>query len=360
MRPVNNNRFPGFRSLFQRPGEPKDDPDESIGATREADDGDDTARVPFYASVLEKVRKPSFRRPPWLTSASLARQTVTLSVEGSRLQILAVRNGVAEGWTNILVEDRLIRSGQVIDANGLGSLIDDTFDRLTLPRSRVAWALPGHGATFRIVDLPNLRGEELRQAVAEEISRGLGASAEESYLFWQRLTGRIRQRQVFVLVVPKASVLGALEALDTANIQPLTMDLRPLAIARAIGRSDAIVVNLEDDSLDIVIIVDNVPALIRSLPLASAQIGRDAAQNRLVEETERSLGYYDDANLDRPLDVDTPLYLTGSLATGIALAERLRAVTRHPIGRLTSTVAHPPDFPLAEYLVNVGLALKQS
>ena len=104
----------------------------------------------------------------------------------------------------------------------------------------------------------------------------------------------------------------------------------------------------------------SVPTLVRSLTLpASATPTREAAQDRLVQETERTLAYYDDANPDRPLDVDAPLYLTGSLATGIGLAERLRTMTRHPIGRIAGLPAHPPEFPVGEYLVNVGLALKR-
>jgi hypothetical protein len=138
------------------------------------------------------------------------------------------------------------------------------------------------------------------------------------------------------------------------------MDLRPIALARAIGRPDAIVANLEEGSLDLVVVAQDVPALVRSLPLPSSEVSdRDAAQERLIGELERTLAYYDETNPDQPLDPDTPLYLTGNLAAGIALAERVRAATRHPIGRLTGLPPYPDDLPVGDYLVNIGLALKQ-
>jgi hypothetical protein len=295
-----------------------------------------------------------------LKTLATERAIVAASIEGSTLRLLSYSNNRVAGWTTVPLTDRSGRAGQISDPVSLGSAIDEAFEQFQLSRRRVCWGLPGYQSTARIIEVPNVRAEELPAAIEEEFERLVGTSASDFYLSWQRLPGRIRQRRVFVLAVPRTVVESALEALDVANIRPYTMDLRPLAIARAIGRADAIVANLEEGSLDLVIVERNVPTLIRSLPLLGSSAGREAAQNRLVDETERTLSYYDDANPDHPLDIDTPLYLTGSLATGIALAERLRGATRHPMGRLSSPIPAPPEFPTVEYLVNLGLALKQS
>jgi type IV pilus assembly protein PilM len=299
------------------------------------------------------------RRLSWLKLGP-ERATIAASVEGSTLRLMTIEAQRVSGWTEVAIPERAARGGQINDPVALGTAIGAAFDQYELPRRRVGWALPGFQATTRVLDLPGLKGDELDQAVQEELERVLGASVTETFMYYQRIPGRIRQRSVFVLALPKQTVLGALEALDVADIRPTTMDLRPLALARAIGRSDAIVANLEDGSLDIVVVERSLPTLIRSLPLLGPTAGRDAAQARLVDETERTLGYYDDANPDHPLDVDAPLFLTGALATGIALAERMRSVTRHPIGRLTAVgLTYPPEFPVAEFVVNVGLSLKR-
>lgn len=370
---MNPRRFPDVRSIFQRTSNLVSK--EALGRFRSRDDSDDDpddlslaprppARKeakPRGAMLLTDVRErlDALQRQPWLDNL-LARYVITASVEGTRLQVLSYRDQRVDGWATVPIDERFFRGGQLVDPGGLGGAIDDAFDQLSLPRNRVIWSLPGQQATFKVVDLPNLQGEDLRQAIYEEAERSLGVSPDDSYIFWQRLSGRIKRRRVFVLAIPQSVVLTALEALDLANIRPLAMDLRPLAIARAVGRSDAVIVNLEETNLDVIVVVDNVPVLMRSLPLTGATIGREAAQNRLVEETERLLTYFDDANPDRPLDADAPIYLTGSWTGGISLAERLRAVTRHPIGRLSPGIHHPPDFPVTDYLVNLGLALKQS
>lgn len=296
---------------------------------------------------LERPRLPSWERP-----------LVTMSVEGSELRIATVLRGSIDAWLSAPLGGSGALGGQITNPTALGAKIDEICGRFALPRSRVAWAIPGHQMATQIIDLPDLHGEELRRAITEEAERFLGIGAAESFLYWQRLEGRIRRRSVFLLAVPKTTVLSALEALDAAGIRPWTMDARPLAIARAVGRSNAIVIGLEETSLDLVIVDRGTPRFLRSLPLpASSDL--EGAQNRLLEETERCLSYYGDIHPSHPLDPEIPIFLTGSLATGITLAERLRAVTHHPIGRLASSLSHPPDFPVSDFAVNLGLALKQ-
>lgn len=303
--------------------------------------------------------RDALERARALTGRSIGRGVTTASIEGPSLRLLTFANHQVQDWVAEPIVERAARGGQINDPVALGSAVDATFERLSLSRHHVAWALPAFQAFCRVVELPGLRGDDLRLAVSEEIERALGAGAGDTFMYYQRLSGRVRQRQVFVLALPKTTVLPALEALDVASIHPVTMDLRPLALARAINRPNAVIVNLEEGSLDIVIVEGGTPALLRSLPLPIT-LSLEAAQERLLQEVDRSLAYYDDVNADHPLDPDVPLYLTGSLATGISLAERARAVTRHPIGRLTGLPVHPPDLPVADFLVNLGLALKRS
>ncbi len=319
---------------------------------------DESAAMVALDETVERPRPEPVtrRRPAWLAMLSLDRSTVSASIEGTSLRIVSVSGQQVVGWASIPLPGHLVRHGQIANAADLGDVIDETFARLGLSRRRVAWALPGFQASARILDLPGLSGKELREAVTEEIEQSLGAAADESYLFWQRLEGRVRSRQVFVLVVPKSTILSALEVLEAADIHPYTMDLRSLALARAVGRRDAIVANLEDGSLDVAIIANAVPVLLRSTPLPATNL--EAAQNRLVDEIDRALTWYDDTNPSHPLAADVPLYLTGRLATGISLAEKVRTLTGHPIGHLAPGFSYPPDFPASEYLVNLGLALK--
>ena len=353
MRIVRPKTMPDLKTLLSRTAG-------LVSTRRPAVRADDTPAdtIALDETTARPRTEPTARRwPAWLKTLSLDRSTVSASIEGTSLRIVSLTGQQVVGWASIPLASDLVRHGQIANTADLGDVIDEAFARLGLSRRRVAWALPGLQATARILELPGLTGERLREAVAEEIEQSLGAAADDSYLFWQRLEGRVRSRQVFVLVVPKSTVLNALETLEAADIHPYTMDLRSLALARAVGRRDAIIANLEDGSLDVAIVVHAVPALLRSIALPT--INLEAAQNRLVDEIDRALTFYDETNPSRPLAVDVPLYLTGRLATGISLAEKARTITGHPIGHPLPGFSYPPDFPVGEYLVNLGLALKR-
>ena len=138
------------------------------------------------------------------------------------------------------------------------------------------------------------------------------------------------------------------------------LDLTPLALARAVNQRDAIVANLEFDSLDVAVVVDDLPVLLRTLVLPARVGPRDPAHEVLIAEVCRALASYEDAAPSQVLDIGAAIHLSGGGAASIALAERLRTQTGHPIGRTAPPLYFPSDFPLAEQLVNVGLALKGS
>ena len=68
---------------------------------------------------------------------------------------------------------------------------------------------------------------------------------------------------------------------------------------------------------------------------------------------------YEDIYPGSRVERTVPVFLAGDLGGGLRLADRVRTATGHPIGRLTPLLDYPPDFPIAEYLTNVGLVLKE-
>jgi Tfp pilus assembly protein PilN len=83
----------------------------------------------------------------------------------------------------------------------------------------------------------------------------------------------------------------------------------------------------------------------------------DRAQH-ILQEFERTLRFHESNYPDLALSKDTPLFLTGKLAGEADLSKAILAGTGFNAKPLASPLQFPPDLPLAEYAVNVGLALK--
>lgn len=288
--------------------------------------------------------------------ARVARAAVALTVDGSEVRVLQHFGSRVVGWASFQVDPTQLSGGDVLDAGGLGETLGDLFDRAGLSRRHVVGGVTARHARFALLDVPRVDGQaNLEAVVAEEASRQLGYVPGESYLFWELAARQRRGRTVFAVVIPQEPLLLLLEALEAARIRPDSLDLKPLALARAVNQRDAIVASLEPDGLDVVVIAEDLPIIIRSASIPP-RMTEQAAREYLVGEVARALAT--SRGRLAPLDGEAMIYLAGSRADE-QLAELLRLQTGHAIGKLAPPAHCPLDFPVAEQLANVGLALKR-
>lgn len=252
---------------------------------------------------------------------------------------------------------RLLSNGVVADPEGLGRVIDSLFQRFNLSKRRVVCGLTGQQAVSRMLTIPKAAAAHLDDVVAREARRAL-PSSQNAYFFWQVLSGQTDQIRVFALSVPREPILAMVETLEAAAIRPYLMDLRPLALARAIEKKNAVLANAENNSVDVVIVADDIPILMRSVFLGDSPLAPELVLGRLTDEVMRTINYYNDTNRANPLADDVPVYLTGEMVSDPSLPGTLEGMTGHPVPPLTIPLRYPPDFPLAPYMVNVGLSMK--
>ncbi|HJX13552.1 MAG TPA: PilN domain-containing protein, partial [Dehalococcoidales bacterium] len=145
-----------------------------------------------------------------------------------------------------------------------------------------------------------------------------------------------------------------------ADIEPYQMDLRPLALARAAGRGDAIVVNMEPDSFDIVFITAGLPTVIHTISPRRDGATLEDNIRRLADELAKMAAFYQSGHPESPLSPATPLLLTGELAAGPPAIGLLQGEVEYPVAPLLPPVALPPELPAASFTASIGLALKKT
>ena len=288
--------------------------------------------------------------------ARVGRAAVALTIDGGEVRVLQHFGPRVVGWGAFAVGASLLEGGEVLDAGGLGDTLGDLFDRGGFSRRHVVGCISGRKARSGLLDIPRVDARaNLEELVADEAGRLLGHVPGESYLFWQRAARQRHSRSVFAVVIPQEPLLLLLEALETARVWPESLDLKPLALARAVNQREAIVASLEADGLDVVVVADDLPIEIRSASIPPGMT-EQAARDYLVGEVSRALALVGGGRV--PLDGEANIYLAGSRADD-KLAEQLRLQIGHAIGKLAPPAYYPLDFPIAEQLANVGLALKR-
>lgn len=289
-----------------------------------------------------------------------AAPTVSMSLEGYTLRLLETRGRRVQMWANIPLIPGLVKGGMIRDPGALGQVIGDTFKAGGISKRKVFCALNVPQAVSRIFMVPRANSAELAKAVDKELRRLLPAAREDSYIYWQPVQSNSQtQQQVYALTVPKEPLLTMVSALKVAGIRPYSMDLRTHALARSVNQKDAILANLESNSADVVIIVDDIPVMTRSVHLGDEPSAITAAQERLLGELTRSLSFYNDTNRANALPPTVPIYLTGDLASDPDLVAPVESATGHPVSSPELPLQGPDDFPSSQYMVNIGLALKE-
>ena len=286
------------------------------------------------------------------------RRIITLSIEGTTMRVLTFTKGSVEGWESVPFNPQFVSMGHVVDHVGLGGVIKGALERQGVRGGRVVCALPGLRSMSRVMSIPKVAKKELAGVVSREARRMMSISEEENYLHWQLLPTENDIFQVYVLAVPKEPLHNLVEATREAGLRPYGVDLKALALMRAVNRKDAVIANAESNSVELVIVADDVPTLMRSVFLGEGVVSQDYAVGRVSDEITRTISFYNDNNPDRPLSSEVPIFLTGAAASGVSFALNVAALIGYPIQPLDPPLSYPENFPVAEFMVNLGLVLK--
>jgi len=137
------------------------------------------------------------------------------------------------------------------------------------------------------------------------------------------------------------------------------MDLAPLALCRIPDEPRAIIVNARLDHLDVIVIADRLPQVIRRLVLPGEAESLEERMPPIAEEFNRTVAFYNSSHMDKPLDTTVPVFVCGDLAGAPETWPSVVGGAGYSVSPLPSPVQVPEGFNPNEFMVNIGLALKE-
>jgi len=288
-------------------------------------------------------------------------KTVTVNIEERSLRLLTARGGKVEKWVRIPLGPGLVENGLVRDPARVGLALDTLFTQHKVSKKGVITSLTviGLGSTSQIFELPKMRPNLLRDAVMREARRVMPVPVEELYLTHQVIGEREDTQQVYVLGAPRDLVNAQINAFQIAGIQLKAMDLKPLALVRAVNRRDAVIADLESENFHVIVVRHAIPDITRSAVLHREALNPQQKARRLIEEVIRTIDFYNHSHPDTLLDPSIPVFLTGELTTVPSVNETIRTEMGYTIEMPKPPLTYPEDLPLPAFMVNIGLALKK-
>lgn len=282
---------------------------------------------------------------------------ITLSISATCIRLLATEGRRVKGWGDAPLSPGLVRDGLILDPKGVGKSINGLFESTKISKERVIISVTGLSFTYRILSLPRMKRSLLEEAILRGARKEIPLPLEELYLSWRAIGGGPDELDFFVLGVPRNLVDAVVQTLAEAGVKPYVMDLKPLALARAANREDALIVALEPDCLDVIVVANGIPAVMHTVtPREGASIEDNI--RRLTDELSRIVSFHDSSHPEDPVNPNTPLLLTGELS-GDATAELIKSEIEYPVEFLVPPLEFPAELPVTAYTTNTGLALKE-
>jgi Tfp pilus assembly protein PilN len=284
---------------------------------------------------------------------------VTLNISATSIRLLCIKGRQVKNWASAPLAPGLVKDGLILQPKTVGAAIDTLFTPMKVPKKWVITSLTGLSFSYRILSLPRMKPTLLDEAIRRGARKEMPLPLEELYLSWQAIGGGRDELDFFVLGVPRNLVDAVVQTLAEAGVKPYLIELKPLALARAANRENALIVAAEPDCFDIVLVANGIPAVMHTMTPRGE--GADIEDNvqRLTDGLSKTVKFYNTNHPETPLSPNTPLLLTGELLAEATTSKLIQAEIDYPLEPLVPPLEFPPDLPLAIYATNMGLALKK-
>jgi hypothetical protein len=296
------------------------------------------------------------------------RKNTTINFEGNEIRFLVVKGDDIRSWHTLKIPPEYMVQGQISKTTEIGDLISKTVKKLKGSRRNVITSVTGQRALHRIMTIPNIQDKLLEETIRRKTKQEFAIPLDETDIHWRILSRSDSQLILYVLAVPKIIVDSQMAALKAAKLKPRMIDIKPLALQRMVNQSTSIIVNLESFSLDVIVSINHIPILVRSVPLETGNLSEEAKLDLLSQELARTVKYYNESNKNNRLPENTAVFLTGELFDKSPLSTRLdekadlgeRLKTRTPFSVKYPKGPYPvpENFSVSKYAVNLGLSLK--
>ena len=289
----------------------------------------------------------------------MAKRVTTLFISDSSINLLVMKGRQVDKWASLPLETGLISQGLIVDEEQVADKVKELFKQEKVKTDKVIIALSGHDSLYRIITLPELPEAVLPEAIKREAKRTIPTPLEEVYFSYQHLPSPRGENRVFLATFPRNLVNAMIRMLRRAGVKLYDMDLAPLALCRIPDEPRAIIVNARLDHLDIMVLTDRLPQVIRRLSLPPETESLEEKLPFIAEEFNRTVAFYNSSHMENPLDTTVPVFVCGDLVEEPDTWQSVVDGADYSVSTLPLPVEPPEGFNPNEFMVNIGLALKE-
>jgi Tfp pilus assembly PilM family ATPase len=284
-------------------------------------------------------------------------RVVTLDIDGGNIRLLEIKGGVVRKWADATFEPDE-EEGNIVKA--LGVAVKQLMASSGIRARKVIVSLSGRYTVSRLLPQSQLPpAPTVREAVMEIAGDIVPLPEYRRYMSWQTLqSGESEPLLILAVAAPREIVDTEVQALKTVGIDPYVVELRAMALNRLVSRAEALILNIDSSSFDIVVKAKGIPEVMRTIPWRKDGLSPEDVVEYIATSLETTVDFHNAHHAEEQLGPGTPLFITGQLAINIDMMERLRQRLSYPVEPMMPPLKYPAALPVLQYAVNLGLALR--
>lgn len=296
----------------------------------------------------------------WELRRQVPENTLALTIEGSYFQALERRGTGVSRWARVPLPEGAMRAGYVVDRNQMTRCTRQLLNGWDY-RLRTVLALPTFQATWHMYTLPATMTERHLEAAMLREQRRLFPSTDTDYAISGVMGGGGEQPwQVYSAAVPRDPLYTLVQGVIDAGFKPKVVDLRALSLFRAAGLPNCVCVDAGQNSIEVGVIQNGIPLVIRSKYLGYDEIDPNYYKNILNDEVQRALVPNPELGYQGGFPPEAPVVLSGEMAlhNDLYLQQLLKETTGDRLViRPNPGVKLPAGFPVEAAAAGVGASL---
>jgi Tfp pilus assembly PilM family ATPase len=176
---------------------------------------------------------------------SAKRRFVSLNIDGSDLRIIALDGLQITRFVTRPLDSFLLPDGIVANPPAFGAAVRTILNEYEIAGGPVVAGFADVGVHTRLLLLPRRRDLNVSDEVKRVTKTDPLLAPETNRLFHQVVDEQADQVTVFILAVRREPLAAFMAGLGAAGIDPLKVELRPLALVRGVGQSQIVIAHAE-------------------------------------------------------------------------------------------------------------------
>ncbi len=289
---------------------------------------------------------------------NIFQKTVTsLNIEADSARLLTVKGTTVTKACQIPIPEGFIKNTIIDNPQGVADIISDLFKQAKVSRQDLIVAMNNFRSVSRLITLPRLSSGKIEEAIMWAAEREMPVPLDTLYLTWQLLEKTDSEQKAFLLGVPRDAFSQLVKTLWAAGISTKAIDSKLIALSRLINNEKGIIIDLESDSISIVLQVTGIPMTMQTTPVPAGNIVVEDRVKRAADDLYRIIEYHNKTHPEQPLNKNTGIHLTGSIVNN-DIVNLVQQSTGRTIILPSIPLTISDDFSPHSYAVNIGLVFR--